>query len=81
MNKKIDEASQVLLPTFTILGFFLVSIKKPELGLPLQLIGQIFWLYTGYVAWKKAGQIGIFISSLALTVIVLFGVINYWFIK
>jgi riboflavin transporter FmnP len=79
VEKNFNKASQFLLPTFTILGFFLVSIKKPEIGLPIQLIAQIFWLYTGYTAWKKAGQIGIFISSLALTVIVLFGVINYWF--
>lgn len=79
MKQKIDKASQILLPTFTVSGFLLVSLKLPQYGLPIQLASQIVWLYSGYQAWKKAGQIGIFITSLIVTVIVFFGIINYWF--
>lgn len=72
--------TQILLPTLTILGFALTAIKKPEIGLVLSLFSQIFWLYSGWVAWRKAGQIGIFITSLIITLIVSYGIINYWFI-
>jgi hypothetical protein len=81
MKLKFDRLSQFLLPFLTIVGFLLISLKMPRLGLPIQLLAQVIWLYSGYQAWKKADQIGIFISAIALTIIVLFGVINYWFIK
>lgn len=76
--KLFNLATQVFLPLFTILGFFFTSIKKPELGLLFNLLAQVFWLYSSYQAWKKANQIGIFITTLAITAIVLYGVINYW---
>lgn len=83
VKKKVnffDQATQILLPIFTILGFLFISAKKPEIGLIFNLIAQIFWLYASYKAWKEAGQIGIFITTLILGAIVLYGVINYWFI-
>lgn len=73
-----NRISQVLLPTFTILGFMLTSLKKPELGLFFNLIAQIFWLYSSYKAWKKANQIGIFINTIIITFILVYGVLNYW---
>ena len=76
-----NKFTQVFLPTFTILGFAFTSLKKPELGLIFNLVAQIFWLYSSWQAWKKANQIGIFITTLVITVIVLYGVINYWFLK
>jgi hypothetical protein len=79
VKQKIDKLSQVLLPILTVFGFLLVSLKMPQYGLPIQLASQLVWLYSGYQAWKKAGQIGIFVTSLIVTVIVLFGIINYWF--
>jgi len=78
MLKTFDKLSQVLLPILTIGGFLLISMKMPQYGLPIQLSAQVIWLYTGYQAWKKAGQIGIFITSIFLTIIIFFGVINYW---
>lgn len=56
------------------------SFKRPDLGLIFNLISEIFWLYSGYMAWKKANQIGIFLTTIIITAIVLYGVINYWFI-
>lgn len=73
-----DKLTQVMLPVTTIAGFTLTSMKKPELGLVFNLISEIFWLYSSYKAWKTAGQIGIFITTVILTVIIGYGVLNYW---
>ena len=69
---------QVAVISFTLLGFLLTAIKLPEWGLISNLISQPFWLYSSYKSWKNADQIGAFISTLILTVVILFGVINYW---
>ena len=74
------KATQVFLPTFTILGFLLTSLKKPQFGLIFNLIAQIFWLYAAWQAWKKAHQIGILVTTFFITIIVVYGVINYWFL-
>ncbi|MEK7571723.1 MAG: hypothetical protein AAB553_05615 [Patescibacteria group bacterium] len=73
-----NKSTQIFLPALTILGFYFTSIKQPEYGLVLNLSAQIFWLYSGWQAWKKAGQVGIFITSLIITAILMYGVINYW---
>jgi len=78
MKKNFDKVTQILLPIFTIAGFLLTSFKMPQFGLPIQLLAQVVWLYSGYQAWKKANQIGIFVTSIVLTFIVIFGIINYW---
>ncbi|MCA9332335.1 hypothetical protein KDA00_00495 [Candidatus Saccharibacteria bacterium] len=75
-----NKLTQVLLPILTILGFGLTSFKRPELGLIFNLLAQIFWLYSSWRAWKEASQVGIFITTLFITAVVTFGVINYWFI-
>ena len=77
-QSRVNSATQVLLPTFTILGFLLTAVKKPQFGLAFNLIGQVFWLYAGWQAWKKAGQVGMFVTVLITTIIILFGVVNYW---
>ena len=69
---------QVGLVSFSILGFLLTALKLPQYGLISALISEIFWLYSSYKAWKNAGQIGIFITTIIVTLIVFFGVINYW---
>jgi len=82
-NKKeiiFNKATQVLLPTLSILGFLFTSLKKPQYGLIFSLFSEIFWLYSSWQAWKKAKQIGIFITTIFITLIIAYGVINYWFI-
>lgn len=69
---------QVCLPTSTILGFLLISLKLPQYGVIISLISQIFWLYASYKAWKSANQFGIFINTILSTLIFAYGVINYW---
>ncbi len=58
----------------------LTAFKKPELGLVFNLLSQVFWLYAGWKAWRNAGQIGIFITAVVITVFLVYGVVNYWFL-
>jgi hypothetical protein len=74
-----DRLTQIFLPLLTILGFAFTAFKRPEIGLVFNLLAQIFWLYSAWQAWKKAKQIGIFLTTLAIGAITLYGVINYWF--
>jgi hypothetical protein len=74
----LDAVMQVGLVAFTGLGFLLTALKLPQYGLLANLIAQVFWLYSAYWAWRKAGQVGIFIAAIGITLIVGAGVINYW---
>jgi hypothetical protein len=76
-----DRLTQYLLPTFTCLGFMFTAMKKPEIGLLFNASAQVFWLYSGWKAWKNAGQIGIFVTSVIISFFLTYGIINYWFIK
>lgn len=69
---------QIGLVVFTMLGFLLTSLKLPQYGIVANLISEVFWLYSAYKAWKEADQIGMFINTLIVTAILIFGVINYW---
>jgi hypothetical protein len=69
---------QVGLVVFTGVGFALTAFKLPQYGLVSNLISQFFWLYSSYLAWRRADQVGIFIASVFITFILLGGVINYW---
>ena len=69
---------QIGLVVFTALGFLLTSLKLPHYGVIANLIGQVFWLYSSYRAWREADQIGIFVSTVVITLILVYGVTNYW---
>jgi len=70
---------QIGLVVCTGLGFLLTSLKLPHYGVIANLIGQVFWVYSSYRAWREADQIGIFISTVVITLILIYGVTNYWF--
>ncbi len=74
----LNSLAQVGLILFTMLGFLFTSLKLPAYGLIFNLISEIFWIYSSYKAWKKANQIGMFINTIIITMIVLGGIINYW---
>lgn len=69
---------QVGLPGLTTASFFLTSAKLPQWGVVVGLAAQIFWLYSSYRAWKEANQLGIFINTIIVTLVLAYGVINYW---
>jgi hypothetical protein len=68
------------LVVFTMLGFLLTGMKMPEYGLIANLISEVFWLYSSYRAWKTANQFGIFVTTIMITCVLVYGVINYWFL-
>ncbi|MFZ2072211.1 MAG: hypothetical protein WA101_01010 [Minisyncoccia bacterium] len=70
---------QASLVFFTIGGYLLTSFKLPQYGLIVALISQIFWFYSSYKAWKESNQIGIFITTIFMTLVISFGIFNYWF--
>lgn len=74
----LNNIAQICLVLFTVLGFLFTALKLPQYGLIFNLISQIFWLYASYKAWKKADQIGIFINTIIIATIIMYGVINYW---
>lgn len=75
-----NKLTQVFLPLLTILGFAFTAFKMPEVGLIFNLLAQVFWFYAAWQAWKKAKQIGIFLTTLAISIFLIWGVINYWFL-
>ena len=77
-NKTFNAGMQVGLTLFTLLGFFLISLKLPQYGLLVNLVAQIFWLYSSYRAWREANQFGIFVTTILITVTIVYGVVNYW---
>lgn len=80
MKKRLtfNTVAQIALVLFTSLGFLFTALKLPQYGLIFNLISQVFWLYASYKAWKKADQIGVFINTLIITSILIYGVLNYW---
>jgi len=80
-NQRIfNSATQVLIPSLTIGAQVATALKYPEYGLIVNLCAQPFWLYSGWKAWRKAGQSGIFVNSILFTIITTMGIVNYWFI-
>ena len=80
-ERSFNKVAQFAIPTFTLGGILLIALKQPAWGLLANLIAQPFWLYSTYKAWKSMGQWGMFINTLAFTVIVLFGVVNYFLLS
>ena len=74
-------AMQAGLVFFTMLGFLLTAMKLPQYGLLSNLFAQIFWLYSSYKAWKEANQFGIFLNTILILIILLYGVTNYWILS
>lgn len=79
-SKLFNAFMQVGLVGFTGLGFLLTALKYPEYGLISNLASEIFWIYSSYRAWREAKQIGIFITTIFITIILIVGVVNYWFL-
>ena len=79
-SKFFNKTTQFAIPFFTILGFLLTSFKFPEWGLIIAMVAQPFWFYSTWKAYKTAGQIGMLVTTIIMTFVIGFGIINYWFI-
>ena len=78
-NNKFNTFTQFALPTFTIATQTAIAAKLPNWGLIINLIAQPFWLYTAWKSYKQAGQIGFLVTTIIVTVVVIVGIVNYWF--
>ena len=74
----LDKSIQVLLPITAILAWLLTSLKHPEYGLIVAFCAQLLWLHVTYRGWKKANQVGGFVTTIFEIAVITFGVINYW---
>ncbi len=77
----LNALMQIGLVGSTVSAFLLISLKFPEYGTIVNMISQVFWLYSGYKAWREAGQAGVFIVSILITLVLIVGVVNYWILE
>ncbi len=76
-----DKLTQIMLPVLTISGQFMLASKMPREGFIVINMSTFFWMYTAYQSFKKAGQVGILITTIIMAIINLYGFISWWFIK
>ena len=77
-EKMFNIMTQVSLPVLTLGGQLAIAMKFPKYGLVLALASQPFWLYSSWKSYKQAGQVGIFVNTVAFSMLTIFGVLNYW---
>lgn len=77
-EKQINAIVQVAIPGLTITTQIAIALKYPQWGLTINMLAQPFWIYSGWKAYKQAGQIGLFITTIIITIIIGLGIINYW---
>lgn len=80
MNQKsiFNSITQFAIPILTISGQIVLSLKFPQWALLINLSAQPFWLYSSWKAYKNSGQIGMFINTILMAIIISLGLINYW---
>jgi hypothetical protein len=80
-EKLFDLVTQFAIPILTLGSQIVLSLKYPQWTLLLNFLAQPFWLYSTWKSYKKVGQIGMFINTVAFTIITFAGLINYWILK
>ncbi|MBI4974072.1 hypothetical protein HZC27_05685 [Candidatus Roizmanbacteria bacterium] len=73
-----NKITQIALPLMTISVQVAIALKLPQWGLIINMLAQPFWIYSAWKSYKQAGQIGLLITTLVVTVIIGLGIINYW---
>lgn len=73
-----NKTTQIALPVMTIAVQTAIALKLPQWGLIINMLAQPFWIYSAWKSYKQAGQIGLLVTTLIVTVIIGFGIINYW---
>ena len=79
-NKSLfNTVTQIAIPVLTVGTQIAIALKYPQWGLVINLIAQPFWIYSSWKAYKKAGQVGLLVTTLMVTVVIILGIINYFF--
>lgn len=73
-----NKTTQIALPVMTIAVQAAIALKLPQWGLVINMLAQPFWIYSAWKSYKQAGQIGLLVTTLVVTVIIGLGIINYW---
>lgn len=73
-----NKTTQIALPVMTIAVQAAIALKLPQWGLVINMLAQPFWIYSAWKSYKQAGQIGLLVTTLIVTVIIGLGIINYW---
>lgn len=73
-----NKTTQIALPVMTIAVQATIALKLPQWGLVINMLAQPFWIYSAWKSYKQAGQIGLLVTTLIVTVIIGLGIINYW---
>jgi len=55
-----------------------IALKLPQWGLVINMLAQPFWIYSAWKSYKQAGQTGLLVTTLIVTIIIGLGIINYW---
>jgi hypothetical protein len=74
-----NTVTQIAIPVLTVGTQIAIALKYPQWGLVVNLIAQPFWLYSSWKAYKKAGQIGLLITTILVTIVIILGILNYFF--
>ena len=78
-NKKLyDILAQFAIPGLTISAQAAIALKFPQWGLIINMLAQPFWIYSGWKAYKQAGQVGLFVATIIITFVIGLGIVNYW---
>lgn len=75
-----NSLTQIAIPILTISVQVAIAMKLPQWGLVINMIAQPFWIYSAWKAYKQAGQIGLLITTILVTLVIGFGLVNYWLI-
>jgi len=77
-QKLFNQVTQIALPVLTISVQIAIAMKLPQWGLVINLIAQPFWIYSAWKSYKQAGQVGLLITTIIVTIVICLGIINYW---
>jgi hypothetical protein len=73
-----NKTTQIALPVMTIAVQAAIALKLPQWGLVINMLAQPFWIYSAWKSYKQAGQTGLLVTTLIVTIIIGLGIINYW---
>ncbi len=77
-RNSFNTLTQIALPILTISVQVAIALKLPQWGLIINMISQPFWIYTAWKSYKQAGQIGLLITTIIVTIVIGLGIVNYW---
>jgi len=77
-KNSFNTLTQVAIPVLTVGTQLFIAMKLPQWGLIVNFIAQPFWLYSSWKSYKQAGQIGLLVTTILVTIIIGLGLINYW---